>query len=195
MQAFGRQPQRLPDGTPVHYDRYRPEQTTLYRTAGDLGFARCAARRLFHRKISNSASNTRKASSAFLNSTSPSLPRSRRPNTRPSVTGNIASTATRGHAVVQRQRPRQIDDADAANKHVTRQPQAHQVADDHRPSQRRYAYHHAGQQTHRGAPLAFLALRHGQPQRHRVQHHGEQHHQRQHALQRGLGQRKRQRHG
>ena len=34
MQAIGRQPNppiRAPDGTPVHYERHRPEQTTLYR--------------------------------------------------------------------------------------------------------------------------------------------------------------------
>lgn len=31
MQAIGRQPQRTPDGAPVHYERHRPEQTTLYR--------------------------------------------------------------------------------------------------------------------------------------------------------------------
>jgi hypothetical protein len=31
VQAIGRQPQRAPDGTPVHYQRHRPEQTTLYR--------------------------------------------------------------------------------------------------------------------------------------------------------------------
>jgi hypothetical protein len=31
VQAIGRQPQRAPDGTPVHYDRHHPEQTTLYR--------------------------------------------------------------------------------------------------------------------------------------------------------------------
>ena len=31
MQAIGRQPQRAPDGTPVHYEPHRPEQTTLYR--------------------------------------------------------------------------------------------------------------------------------------------------------------------
>ena len=31
MQAIGRQPQRAPDGAPVHYERRRPEQTTLYR--------------------------------------------------------------------------------------------------------------------------------------------------------------------
>lgn len=30
MQAIGRQPQRAPDGAP-HYERHRPEQTTLYR--------------------------------------------------------------------------------------------------------------------------------------------------------------------
>ena len=31
MQAVGRHPQRTPDGAPVHYERHRPEQTTLYR--------------------------------------------------------------------------------------------------------------------------------------------------------------------
>ena len=31
MQAVGRPPQRAPDGAPVHYERHRPEQTTLYR--------------------------------------------------------------------------------------------------------------------------------------------------------------------
>jgi hypothetical protein len=31
VQAFGRQPQRVPDGASVHYERHRPEQTTLYR--------------------------------------------------------------------------------------------------------------------------------------------------------------------
>lgn len=31
MQAIGRQPQQAPDGTPVHYERQRPELTTLYR--------------------------------------------------------------------------------------------------------------------------------------------------------------------
>ena len=31
MQAIGRQPHRAPDGAPVHYERHRPEQTTLYR--------------------------------------------------------------------------------------------------------------------------------------------------------------------
>ena len=31
MQAIGRQPRRAPDGAPVHYERHRPEQTTLYR--------------------------------------------------------------------------------------------------------------------------------------------------------------------
>ena len=31
MQAIRRQPQRAPDGAPVHYERHRPEQTTLYR--------------------------------------------------------------------------------------------------------------------------------------------------------------------
>lgn len=33
MQAIGRQPQRAPDGAPLHYERHRPEQTTLYRLA------------------------------------------------------------------------------------------------------------------------------------------------------------------
>ena len=31
MQAVGRPPQRAPDGAPLHYERHRPEQTTLYR--------------------------------------------------------------------------------------------------------------------------------------------------------------------
>ena len=31
MQAIGRQVHRAPDGAPVHYERHRPEQTTLYR--------------------------------------------------------------------------------------------------------------------------------------------------------------------
>ena len=34
MQAISQQPQqpqRAPDGTPVHYERHRPEETTLYR--------------------------------------------------------------------------------------------------------------------------------------------------------------------
>ena len=31
MQAIGRQPQRAPHGVPIHYERHRPEQTTLYR--------------------------------------------------------------------------------------------------------------------------------------------------------------------
>ena len=31
MQANGRQPLRAPDGASVHYERHRPEQTTLYR--------------------------------------------------------------------------------------------------------------------------------------------------------------------
>ena len=31
MQAIGQQPLRAPDGAPVHYERHRPEQTTLYR--------------------------------------------------------------------------------------------------------------------------------------------------------------------
>ena len=31
MQAISRQPQRAPDGAPVHYERHRPELTTLYR--------------------------------------------------------------------------------------------------------------------------------------------------------------------
>lgn len=31
MQAIGRQPKRVPDGPPVHYERHRPEQSTLYR--------------------------------------------------------------------------------------------------------------------------------------------------------------------
>ena len=31
MHAIGRQPKRAPDGAPVHYERHRPEQITLYR--------------------------------------------------------------------------------------------------------------------------------------------------------------------
>ena len=31
MQANRRQPHRASDGAPVHYERHRPEQTTLYR--------------------------------------------------------------------------------------------------------------------------------------------------------------------
>ena len=31
MQAIGRKPQRTPGGASVHYERHRPEQTTLYR--------------------------------------------------------------------------------------------------------------------------------------------------------------------
>ena len=31
MQAIGRQPQRAPDGAPVHFERHRPERTTRYR--------------------------------------------------------------------------------------------------------------------------------------------------------------------
>ena len=30
MQEIGRQPQRAPDGAPVHCERHRPEQTMLY---------------------------------------------------------------------------------------------------------------------------------------------------------------------
>jgi Transposase zinc-binding domain len=31
VQAISRPPQRAPDGAPLHYERHRPEQTTLYR--------------------------------------------------------------------------------------------------------------------------------------------------------------------
>ncbi len=31
MQAIGRHPQRAPNCAPVHYERHRPERTTLYR--------------------------------------------------------------------------------------------------------------------------------------------------------------------
>ncbi len=31
LQAIAAQPQRAPNGAPVHYERHRPEQTTLYR--------------------------------------------------------------------------------------------------------------------------------------------------------------------
>lgn len=30
MQAIGRQAQQAPDGAPVHYERHRPELSTLY---------------------------------------------------------------------------------------------------------------------------------------------------------------------
>ena len=33
MQAIGRQPQRTPDGAPVHYERHRPEQAADERQA------------------------------------------------------------------------------------------------------------------------------------------------------------------
>jgi hypothetical protein len=33
MQAIAGQPQRAPDGAAVHYERRRPDQTTLYRLA------------------------------------------------------------------------------------------------------------------------------------------------------------------
>jgi hypothetical protein len=31
MQTAGGQPHRAPHGVPIHYERHRPEQTTLYR--------------------------------------------------------------------------------------------------------------------------------------------------------------------
>jgi hypothetical protein len=31
VRASAQQPQRGPDGAPLHYERHRPEQTTLYR--------------------------------------------------------------------------------------------------------------------------------------------------------------------
>jgi hypothetical protein len=31
VQTIGQQPQRTPDGAPVHHERHRPEQTTLHR--------------------------------------------------------------------------------------------------------------------------------------------------------------------
>jgi hypothetical protein len=30
VQTIGRQPQRAPDGAPVHYERHRQEQTTTF---------------------------------------------------------------------------------------------------------------------------------------------------------------------
>jgi len=36
VQAIGRRPQRAPDGAPLHYERHRPEQTTLYRLMQQL---------------------------------------------------------------------------------------------------------------------------------------------------------------
>jgi Transposase zinc-binding domain len=48
VQAVGWQPKRAPDGAPVHYERRRPEQTTLYRlvqlqAATFVAQAECAA--------------------------------------------------------------------------------------------------------------------------------------------------------
>ena len=37
MQAIGRQPQRAPDGAALHYERHRPEQSTLYRLVQQHG--------------------------------------------------------------------------------------------------------------------------------------------------------------
>jgi hypothetical protein len=37
VQAIAAQPQRAPDGAPVHYERHRPEQTTLYRLVQQHG--------------------------------------------------------------------------------------------------------------------------------------------------------------
>ena len=37
MQAIGQQPQCAPDGAPVHCERHRPEQTTLYRLVQQHG--------------------------------------------------------------------------------------------------------------------------------------------------------------
>ena len=50
MQAIGRQPQRAPDGAPVHYERYRPEKSTLYRLVQQH-----AARFIAHTKASTGA--------------------------------------------------------------------------------------------------------------------------------------------
>ena len=36
MQVIGRHPQRAPDRATVHYERHRPEQTTLYRLANHV---------------------------------------------------------------------------------------------------------------------------------------------------------------
>jgi len=46
VQAIGRQPQRAPDGAPVHYERHRPENTTLYRLVQQrVGMTAVGARR------------------------------------------------------------------------------------------------------------------------------------------------------
>jgi hypothetical protein len=42
VQAIGGQPQRAPEGAPVHYERHRPEQSTLYWLMQQLGAA-CGA--------------------------------------------------------------------------------------------------------------------------------------------------------
>jgi hypothetical protein len=47
VQAIGRQPQRAPEGAPLHYERHRPEQTTLYRLVQQL-----AARFIAHTEAS-----------------------------------------------------------------------------------------------------------------------------------------------
>ena len=40
MQTIGWQPQRAPGGVPLHYERHRPEQTTLYRLVQQHAAAR-----------------------------------------------------------------------------------------------------------------------------------------------------------
>jgi len=37
VQAIDRQPQRAPDGVPIHYERHRPANTTLYRLVRQHG--------------------------------------------------------------------------------------------------------------------------------------------------------------
>jgi hypothetical protein len=54
VQAIGRQPQRAPDGAPLHYERRRPEQSTLYRLVQQL-----AASFIAHTEASTGSELTR----------------------------------------------------------------------------------------------------------------------------------------
>jgi hypothetical protein len=53
VQATVQQPHRVPDGAPVHYERHRPEQTTLYRLVQQHAatFAECEAICAHHRPV------------------------------------------------------------------------------------------------------------------------------------------------
>ena len=45
VQAIGRRPQQAPDGALVHYERHRPEQTTVYRSRAECGHDKLLAQR------------------------------------------------------------------------------------------------------------------------------------------------------